>query len=119
MLALLLFIAFGLLFGYFATLNTTPVSLDFGIQVLKNIPMYVVVISSFGIGVILASLFYNVKFFAVRMLVHKKEAEYEESQKAVAENLRKAHQLELENAKLKARKGVKDVDGQDDDENSI
>ena len=114
MLALLLFIVFGLCFGYFATLNTTLVSINFGFQTISHIPIYVLIIVSFALGVILASVLYSIKSLALRALVHKKESEYEESQKMAAEYLKKAHQVELENAKLKGKKGVNT-----DDEESI
>lgn len=38
MLALFLFILFGVIFGYFATLNTTPITISFG----KKTPMVLI-----------------------------------------------------------------------------
>jgi uncharacterized integral membrane protein len=109
-MALLLFIVFGLFFGYFATLNTSLVSVHFGIETLANIPLYVLVISSFAVGVMFASIFYYIKLFGAKLLLRKKESDIEEKQKEAAENLKKAHQLELENAKLKTKKGIREED---------
>lgn len=112
MVALILFIIFGLFFGYFSTLNTSLVSIHFGTYTLSQIPMYVLVISSFAVGVLFASLFYFVKYIAVQFAIRKSGQELDENKKTSAELLKKIHQLELENTKLKTKNGDT---GADDD----
>lgn len=110
MIALLLFIVFGLFFGYFATLNTSLVAIHFGAMSVPQIPMYVLVILSFALGVVFASLFYFVKYVAVQFAVRKSDQKLDENKKTSAELLKKIHQLELENTKLKTKNGISDVD---------
>jgi uncharacterized membrane protein (DUF106 family) len=105
MVALILFILFGLIFGYFATLNTSLVSVHFGSYILQSVPMYVVVLVSLGLGVVFASLFYLVKSFSVGMMLKKKEESVIDAAKEVAELTKKNHQLELENTRLKTKTG--------------
>lgn len=109
-IALLLFIVFGLFFGYFATLNTALVSIHFGAMSVPQIPMYVLVILSFALGVVFASLFYFVKYVAVQLSIRRNSQELDDNKKTSAELLKKIHQLELENTKLKVKNGVPDVD---------
>ena len=110
MLALILFSAFGLLFGYFATLNTSLVSIHFGAAVLGNIPMYFVVLASFGIGIVFTSLFYFFKSIPGMFAFGKKEKELSEKKKEIVELTKRVHELELENTKLRAKNGEEDTD---------
>ena len=115
MLALLLFIAFGLLFGYFATLNTDLVSVHFGNLTLEPLPLYILVLISFGMGVLLASVFYAIKYLGNRFALGKKASEVTRVEKEMAELTKQIHKLELENTNLKARTG----ESSDEDENSL
>lgn len=114
MLALFLFLAFGLLFGYFATLNTSVASVSFGAYTLDRIPMYFIILLSLGIGLVVSSLFYIFQSLSARLTVRKKDKELEEAKKELAEQMKKIHQLELENTKLKSKNGE-----EPEDENSI
>ncbi len=110
MIALMLFIAFGLLFGYFATMNTSLVSVHFGISTLSSIPMYFVVLASFGIGIIFTSLFYFFKSIPGMFAFGKKEKELSEKKKEIVELTKRIHELELDNTKLRAKNGEQDTD---------
>lgn len=114
MVALSLFIAFGLLFGYFATLNTGVVSINFGLTTLKAVPLYVLVLLSLGLGVLFASLFYAFKSLGIKFFLGKKEGELALAKKEVAELTKRVHQLDIENTKLKVKNGE-----ETDDENSL
>ena len=105
MLALILFIAFGLIFGYFATLNTNLVAVNFGTTTVPNIPLYLLVLVSLGIGIVFSSLFYAFKSLGTRLFLWGKQGELSGAKKEIAELTKKIHQLEIENAKLKARNG--------------
>lgn len=116
MLALLLYIAFGLIFGYFATLNTANVSVYFGSSSLENVPMYMLILLSFGIGVLFATLFYLVKLFSLQRLLNKKDKESMAYDKEIAELTKTSHKLEIENTRLKTKNGVTK---EDDDGDSL
>jgi uncharacterized membrane protein (DUF106 family) len=105
MLALFLFLAFGLLFGYFATLNTAVASVSFGIRIFEQIPMYVIILLSLGVGVVVSSLFYIFKSLGDTVTLGKKDKEIEDLQKQLAELMKKAHRLELENTRLRTKTG--------------
>ena len=105
MIALLLFLVFGLVFGYFATVNTSLVAIHFGDYFLKDIPLYIVILVSFGVGVLFSSLYYFIKYVSIQMSLRKKEAELEELKKSGAEVMKKFHQSELENSKIKTKNG--------------
>ncbi len=102
MLALLLFIVFGLLFGYFATLNTSLVSVSFGAYALTGIPMYLLILASLGIGVLFAMLFNFFRALGTGLQFSRLEKELADAKKEAAELTKINHQLELENTKLKA-----------------
>lgn len=110
MLALLLFIAFGLMFGYFATLNTSVVSVYFGTYTLQNIPMYLLILASLGIGILFASLFYSFRSISAGHALAKRDKELTDTKKEALELTKKNHQLELENTKLKAQNGEESED---------
>lgn len=110
MIALILFIAFGLLFSYFATLNTAAVSINFGSYILKNIPIYLLVLASVGIGIIFASLFYFVKSISYKFAFGKRNKELRDKNKEITQLTKELHELEIENTKLKTKSGEESVD---------
>ncbi len=114
MLALFLFIVFGVLFGYFATLNTMLVTIHFGTYTLSNIALYLVVLASLGIGVLFATLFYLVKTLSAKFVFHKKEGELMSAQREIAELTKKNHRLEIENTRLKTKAGEELADEDED-----
>jgi hypothetical protein len=111
MIALILFITFGLFFSYFATLNTTVVTLNFGVYILKNVPIYILVIISVGLGVIFASLFYFVKSISYKFAFGQRNKELKDKSKEIALLTRQLHEMEIENAKLKTKSGNLPDDG--------
>ena len=71
MLSILLAVIFGLGVGYFATENTTAVSLRFGELVLDNVPLYLVAVGSLLAGLIIAWIFYITRSVAGSMTFGK------------------------------------------------
>ena len=109
-MALFLFIAFGLLFGYFATLITGLVSVNFGTITIPNIPLYLLVLVSLGVGILFASLFYAFKSLGTRFFLGRKEGELSHAKKDIADLTKQVHQLELENTKLRTKLGEESGD---------
>lgn len=105
MIALILFIAFGILFGYFSTLNTGTVSVQFGTSSVNNIPLYILVLASLGVGVLFTALFYTLKSLSYRFAFGKKNRDLAQAQKEISSLTRENHQLELEIARLKSKTG--------------
>ncbi len=105
MFALLLFAAFGLAFGYFATLNTTAITISFGSWVLAGIPIYLVIFSSLIIGVIFTTLFYLAEAFTGKRTLAHHVRELSQAKKENTDLVKRNHQLELENTRLKSTYG--------------
>ena len=114
MWTLILFIVFGLGFGFFATQNTNLITVHFGLTNVAEAPLYVVVLTSLGIGVLLVSIFYLIKSISMGIALNKKEKELANFKKENAELLKELHQVELENSKLKGITGTTE-----EDENAI
>ncbi len=110
MLALLLFVGFGLLFGYFATLNTAQVSVNFGMGSLQNVSMYVLVLVSVAIGMLFSTIFYIIKLFGYQLASSKSTKELAEAKKEIIDLTKSNHKLELANIKLAAANGDDPVD---------
>lgn len=91
--------------GYFATLNTGTVSLNFGYNVLREIPIYLAVLTPLFIGLV-ASWLTNIQKEIGNGAIRKKmKNDLEESRKEVGELIKRVHKLELENTRLKAESG--------------
>lgn len=114
MLALLLYIIFGLIFGYFATQNTATVAVNFGSYTLSSVPMYILILLSFGIGVLFATVFYLIKLFTLQRLINKKDKELMACEREITDLTKTSHKLELDNTRLKTKSGE-----ETDDDKSI
>lgn len=110
MIALILFVLFGLVFGYFSTLNTLSTSIHFGFTSISHIPLYMVVLSAFAIGVLFTSIFYTLRSISTRMSWNKKEKELLAVKEESVLLTKKIHVLEIENAKLKTKTGESETD---------
>ena len=110
MLALLLFVGFGLLFGYFATLNTMQVGINFGAGSLQHIPMYVLVLAALAVGMLFATIFYIIKLFSYQLASNRMTKELSEAKKEIMNLTKMNHKLELANTKLATANGEEPVD---------
>lgn len=109
MLALILFLVFGLSFGYFATLNTSVTSLHLGLYSFSAIPVFMIVLATLGVGVVISSMVYVIKFFGISRAHRKIERDLNETQNKIAQLLKDNHKLELENAKLTESHGDEEI----------
>ena len=113
MLILIFTVVLATFFAFFATQNTSNVSLNVVGYILPNIPLYLVVLVSFLVGLLLAFLFHMIKDLSSSLTISEEKGRVKKLKNELAEVTKKAHQLELENVKLKAQTG------EADDENSI
>ena len=108
MIALILFIIFGVGFAYFATQNAALITIQLTNSLKYLLPQYVVVITSFGSGLIIGGLFGVFKlFFKARKLSQQQHAHIKTKQEVVSLT-KTIHQQELEIEKLKTRLGEAD-----------
>ncbi len=105
---IILAVVVGLGIGYFATQNTTLISLYFGPYAFPNIPLYFVVVGAVLLGLLLAWVFSLVNSFSSKITLHGKENQIKENKRTIAELTKEVHQLELDDARLKERLGETD-----------
>jgi uncharacterized integral membrane protein len=110
MLALMLFIAFGILFSFFATLNTSSVAVHFGIYTLQSVPLYLLVLLSVALGIVFASIFYFVKTISYKLTIGQRNKELVQKNKELTDITKELHEMEIENAKLKTKSGDNPTD---------
>jgi uncharacterized integral membrane protein len=105
MLVILLSVVFGLAIGYFSTQNATPVTLQFGDFTLLDVPLYLVTIGSLLLGLLIAWIFYFARTVSTSVTIFGKDYAMRKSHRTVTEMDQKLHELEAENARLKAEMG--------------
>ena len=102
MFGLIVFIIFGALIAYFATQNTARISLEFAGSVLRDIPIYAVILCSILVGLILAWIASAINAFSSMMDMMGKKKAIKEKEITVEELKSRIHDLELENAAVRA-----------------
>lgn len=107
---LIVTVLFGLIIAYFATQNTAVVSLNFLNYEALDIPLYVVIVGSLLAGLVLSWILSIVNGISTGFKIMGKESKIKDYGKENAEYLKQIHQLELENAKLKAQTNASEDD---------
>lgn len=110
MLALVGIVIFGLIFAFFATINTTPITINLGYTTLSQIPLYVAIFVSLGAGLLIAALIYMGKSVLTFFKVGKTEHELTRAKETITDLTKRVHTLELENTKLKTKMGEEEAD---------
>jgi uncharacterized integral membrane protein len=110
---LIVTVIFGSIIAYFATQNTTLISVRF-INYSLTVPLYFIVIGSLFIGLVVSWIISMVDSVSSSLTIHGKESKLNEAKKETAELTKRIHELELENTKLKAKNG----DSSPDDKSS-
>jgi len=91
--------------GYFATINTETITINFGYNKIGNIPLYITVLAPLFIGLFSAWIF-NLKNDLEHKHVKKRmKVDFNDARNEIAELTRRVHKLELENTRLKAETG--------------
>ena len=104
MLALLLIaILFGLGIGYFATENTTPVTIRLADYALEEVPLYLVVVGSLLVGLLIAWILYIARSVSARLTIYGKNQVVKKTRRNMAELEQRVHELEVENERLRPR----------------
>ena len=98
MVSIIFTIVFGLAIGYFAIQNTSPVTIQFGVYVVENLPLYVVAIGSLVLGLLIAWIFYA--FRTISNWTFTGASHWSRSRRTAAD-LDRERDLEVENARLK------------------
>jgi cell shape-determining protein MreC len=91
-----------------------PVSVNLGMYVFKDIPLFYVIVGSLLIGLILSYILYLLHTISISFKLRSKNKEIKKDKDEVLELTKRVHQLELENEKLKHSKNV-----EPDDQNAL
>lgn len=102
MLVLIVGVIFGLVVGYFATQNTTPVTIELGQYVIKELPLYVVIVGSLLVGLFIAWILYIARTVSSRVTIYGKDTEVRKARRTVADLEQRCRELEEENGRLKS-----------------
>lgn len=101
MLVTLFTVVLGLVIGYFATQNTTPVALQFGDYILADIPLYFVAVGSMLLGLFIAWIFYFARSVSSALTIYGKNSAMKKAKQAVGNLEQQVRELEAENQQLK------------------
>lgn len=106
MATVIITLIFGLILTFFAVQNTGPVTLRFLNYTTSGIPTYLVVVGALLVGLLLSWIISLVKDIGTGMTMRGKENKIKDYKKENTQLLKENHQLELENARLKATKNA-------------
>jgi uncharacterized integral membrane protein len=101
MLVLVVGVIFGLAIGYFATQNTTPVTIRIAEYTLQEVPLYLLIVGSLFVGLFVSWILYFGRSVSARLTVYGKDQAVRRAKQTAADLETRVHELEVENAHLK------------------
>ena len=110
MLVLILFLIVGSALVYISKFNFMPVSVNLGMVVISDIPLFYVIVGSLLIGLVLSYLAYLIQAISTSFRLRGKDNEIKKDKYQVLELTKRVHQLELDNEKLKRQSGIEPED---------
>ena len=110
MLILILLLVVGSALVYISKFNFMPVSVNLGMYVISDIPLFYVIVGSLVIGLVLSYVAYFVHSISTSLALRGKDNKIKKNKEEVLELTKRVHQLELENEKLKTSSGVEPED---------
>src|SRR2546428_681877 len=96
---IILAIFFGLGIAYFANQNTGSINIHLGSYVWPNVPIYLLVIVAFLIGLLLAWISSLIRSAFSTMTIYGKDNKIKSANRTIDEMNRKIRQLERDNAR--------------------
>ncbi len=100
MIALILFVIFGLAMALFATQNISTASITVASYTFKNIPIYIVVIGAVFLGIFISWLISIADALSSSFTVHQKDSALNQANRTIESLQEEKHALEIENAHL-------------------
>ena len=101
MLVLLVGVIFGLAIGYFATQNTTPVTIQVAQYAFKEVPLYLVIVGSLFVGLFIAWILYFARSISSTLAIHGRDHALKRARQTTADLEMRVQELQAENAQLK------------------
>jgi lipopolysaccharide assembly protein A len=110
MLILILLLIIGSFLAYLSQYNLTPVTVNLGLSILSDVPLFYVMVGSLVTGLVLSYLIYLVHMVLTSLKLRGKNKEIRKNKDEVLELTKRVHQLELENEKLKHKSTLEPAD---------
>lgn len=110
MLVLILLLVVGSILVYISKFNFVPVTVNLGMYVISDIPLFYVIVGSMLFGLVLSYLVYLVHAISTSFALRGKDHEIKKDKDEVLELTKRVHQLELENEKLKHEPSIEPED---------
>jgi uncharacterized integral membrane protein len=104
MIVLILAVIFGMAIAYFATQNTTPVTIRFAEYTLEQVPLYLVALGSLMVGLCMASILYFAKSISTTVKTFGRDHALRRARRSAADLELRIQELEAENAELKTHR---------------
>jgi uncharacterized integral membrane protein len=101
MLVLIVGVIFGLAIGYFATQNTTPVTIRVAEYAFEDVPLYLVIVGSLFVGLFTAWILYLARSVSSRLTVYEKDQAVRRARQTTADLEMRVQELQAENVELK------------------
>lgn len=101
MLMLVLFLVIGSSLVYISKFNFVPVTVNLGLYVVSDIPLFYVIVGSIVVGLVLSYLIYFVNSIGTSFKIRGKDREIKKNKGEVLDLTKRVHQLELDKEKLK------------------
>jgi uncharacterized integral membrane protein len=101
MLVLLVGVIFGLAIGYFATQNTTPVTIQVAQYAFKEVPLYLVIVGSLFVGLFIAWILYFARSISSTLAIHGRDHALKRARQTTADLELRVQELQAENEQLK------------------
>jgi len=101
MLVLLVGVIFGLAIGYFATQNTSPVTIQVAEYAFKEVPLYLVIVGSLFVGLFIAWILYFARSVSSTLAIHGRDHALKRVRQTAADLELRVQELQAENAQLK------------------
>ena len=100
MITLILLLVIGSALVYVSKFNFVPVTLNLGMYVFSNVPLFYVIIGSLLIGLVLSYLINMVGVISSSFTLRGKNNELKKDKDEILELTKRVHQLELEKEKI-------------------
>jgi len=101
MLILVIGVIFGLAIGYFATQNTTPVTIQVAQYAFKEVPLYLVIVGSLFVGLFIAWILYFARSVSSRLAIYGRDHALKKARQMAADLELRVQELRAENAQLR------------------
>ena len=103
MVVLIVGVILGTAIGYFATQNTTPVTIRVGEYAFADIPLYLIIVGSLVTGVIVSWILYLAKILSTGGTSYGRDyAAMKRARRVAADLEQRVHELEAENVQLRS-----------------